>query len=148
MHHIVKPALAIGMAAALAFAAAPAFAEVINLKAELKGSSEVPPNDSPGTGTLEGTFDTDTKVLTWTITYEGTTGPVTAAHFHGPATETAAAAPILPLEGDLASPINGNATLDDQQATDLQGGAWYINLHTEQYPDGELRGQVMKAEAM
>lgn len=148
MHHIVKPALAVGIAAALVFSAAPAFAEVINLKADLKGSSEVPPSESPGTGTLEGTFDTDTKVFTWTINYEGATGPVTGAHFHGPASETDVADPVLPLEGDLASPVNGTATLDDQQATDLQGGAWYINLHTEQYPDGELRGQVLKVEAM
>ena len=52
---------------------------------------------------------------------------------------------MVPIEGDLASPINGNATLDDQQATDMQAGLWYFNIHTEKFPDGELRGQVLKA---
>jgi hypothetical protein len=119
-------------------------AESIAFKADLKGSSEVPPNDSAGTGTVEATFDTDSKAFVWTIDYSGLTGDATAAHFHGPAAPDATAGPVVPIEGSLASPIKGEATLDDQQATDLQAGMWYFNVHTAQYPDGELRGQVLK----
>ena len=43
----------------------PALAEMISLKAELKGSNEVPPNDSKGTGTFTTTYDTASKKLTW-----------------------------------------------------------------------------------
>ena len=43
----------------------PALAETISLKAELKGSNEVPPNDSKGTGTFTTTYDTASKKLTW-----------------------------------------------------------------------------------
>jgi hypothetical protein len=125
--------------------AAPAQAEMLNMTAELNGASEVPANDSAGTGTLEATYDTDTKMFTWTVTYEGLTGDATAAHFHGPAAPDANAGPVVPIEGDLASPIEGSATLTDEQATQLQDGMWYFNLHTAQYPDGEIRGQVMKA---
>lgn len=147
MHHFLKPALA-AATIALMFSAGPALAEVLNFKAELKGASEVPPNEATGTGTVDATFDTDTKVLTWTINYEGLTGPATGAHFHGPAAEDAVADPVVPIEGDPASPISGNATLDDQQASEFQSGMWYFNIHTETYPDGELRGQVKKVEAM
>jgi hypothetical protein len=133
-----------GAALALVLAAGPALAETVNFKADLKGSEEVPPADSAGTGTVEATFDTDTKVLTWTITYSGMTGDATAAHFHGPAAAGANAGPVVPIEGNLASPISGTATLPDQQATDLQAGMWYFNIHTAQFPDGELRGQVTK----
>ena len=119
-------------------------AESIAFKADLKGSSEVPPNDSAGTGTVEATFDTESKAFVWTIDYSGLTGDATAAHFHGPAAPDATAGPVVPIEGSLASPIKGEATLDDQQATDLQAGMWYFNVHTAQYPDGELRGQVLK----
>jgi hypothetical protein len=108
----------------------------------------VPPNDSPGTGTVEATFDTESKVFTWTINYEGLTGEATAAHFHGPAAVGENAGPVVPIEGALASPIAGEATLDDAQAADLQAGMWYFNIHTAEYPDGELRGQVTAAGAM
>ena len=73
----------------------PALAEMISLKAELKGSNEVPPNDSKGTGTVTATYDTTSKKLTWKGNYSDLTGPATMAHFHGPAEpELQAASPI------------------------------------------------------
>jgi hypothetical protein len=132
-------------AAVLAFAISPALAEQVKFSADLKGASEVPANDSAGTGKVDATLDTDTKAFTWTITYEGLTGEATAAHFHGPAAEGANADPVVPIEGALASPIEGNATLTDAQIGDLQGGMWYFNIHTAKYPDGEIRGQLKPA---
>ena len=131
--------------AALAFSMTPAFAETVNLVADLTAASEVPATDSAGTGKVEATLDTETKVFTWTVTYEGLSGDATAAHFHGPAAEGANAPPVVPIDGALASPINGNATLTDEQMTQLQGGQWYFNLHTAKFPDGEIRGQVKPA---
>jgi hypothetical protein len=122
----------------------PAMAEVVNYGAQLAGSTEVPPNDSAGTGTVEATYDTDSKSFSWTINYSGLTGDAAAAHFHGPAGPSENAPPVVPLEGSLASPISGSATLSDAQAADLEAGRWYFNLHTAQHPDGEIRGQVTK----
>ena len=131
--------------AVLAFSAMPAFAEVVKFTADLTAASEVPPTDSTATGKVEATLDTDSKVFTWTVTYEGLSGDATGAHFHGPAAEGANADPVVPLADPLASPINGNATLTDGQITQLQGGQWYFNLHTAKFPDGEIRGQVKPA---
>jgi hypothetical protein len=131
----------------VALLASPAYAEVLDFHATLTGAEEVPPNTEAGTGTVEATFDTETKVFAWTITYEGLSGDATAAHFHGPADPGATAGPVVPIEGALASPIAGEATLDDTQAADLQAGKWYFNVHTAKYPDGELRGQVMAGKA-
>ena len=128
--------------AVLALTAMPAFAEQLKFSAELTGAAEVPPTDTTGTGKVEATYDTDSKVFTWTITYEGLSGDAVAAHFHGPAAEDANAGPVVPIADPLASPINGNATLTDEQATQLQGGSWYFNVHTAKFPDGEIRGQV------
>lgn len=132
-------------AAVLAFSAMPAYAEMLKFSADLKGASEVPPADSAATGKVEATLDTDTKVFTWTVTYEGLSGDATGAHFHGPAAADANADPVVPLADPLASPINGNATLTDDQIAQLQGGNWYFNLHTAKFPDGEIRGQVVAA---
>lgn len=131
--------------AVLAFSAMPAFAEVVKYSADLTAAAEVPPTDSAATGKLEATLDTDTKVFTWTVTYDGLSGDATGAHFHGPAAEGANADVALPLADPLASPINGNATLTDDQITQLQGGQWYLNVHTAKFPDGEIRGQVAAA---
>src|SRR5579872_6311670 len=128
--------------AALAFSAAAAGAAEMTFKTEMKAALETPPTTSSGTGEVTATYDPASKMLTWTITYSGLTGPATAAHFHGPAKAGEKAAPVVPIKGDLASPIKGMATLTDQQAKDLQAGLWYFNVHTAKFPDGELRGQL------
>ena len=129
---------------ALVSTALTALADQVNFGATLSGAEEVPPNDSPGTGTLEVDYDSETNVLNYTVTYSGLTGDPTAAHFHGPAAPGENAPPTVPVEGALASPISGTATLTDSQEAELLGGMWYFNLHTAQYPDGELRGQVLQ----
>jgi hypothetical protein len=141
----VRPALAAAaVTGLLALSGVPAFAEVVLYKADLKAASQVPPNESKGTGAVEATYDTTSKKLSWTINYSGMTGPATAAHFHGPAATTANAPPVVPIVGSLVSPIKGDATLTDAQATDFQAGRWYVNVHTAVNKDGELRGVVIK----
>lgn len=140
---------AVHLVAAIAiFAGAPngvpaAYAETIALKADLKGANEVPPNISPASGKAEATFDTDTKLLTWTVTYTDLTGPALGAHFHGPSDAGKNAGIVLPFK-TVQSPIQGTATLTENQATDLLAGKWYANIHTAANPGGELRGQMMK----
>ena len=120
-----------------------AYAETIALKADLKGANEVPPNTSPASGKAEATFDIDTKLLTWTVTYTDLTGPALGAHFHGPSDAGKNAGIVLPFKS-VQSPIQGTATLTENQATDLLAGKWYANIHTAANPGGELRGQMMK----
>jgi hypothetical protein len=140
---------AVHLVAAIAiFAGAPngvpaAYADTIALKADLKGANEVPPNTSPASGKAEATFDTDTKLLTWTVTYTDLTGPALGAHFHGPSDAGKNAGIVLPFK-TVQSPIQGTATLTENQATDLLAGKWYANIHTAANPGGELRGQMMK----
>jgi CHRD domain. len=76
-HFVGAIALVIGLGMATASA------ETVALKADLKGSNEVPPNASPASGTAEAKLNTETKVLTWTVTYKDLTGPAVGAHFHG-----------------------------------------------------------------
>ena len=109
----------------------------------MKGSNEVPPNSSPATGKAEATLNTETKVLTWAITYKDLTGPVVGAHFHGPSEPGKNAGIVLPFK-TLQSPIEGTATLTENQAGDLLAGKWYANIHTAANPGGELRGQMVK----
>ncbi|MES2876974.1 MAG: CHRD domain-containing protein [Pseudomonadota bacterium] len=110
--------------------------------AQLSGASEVPPTTSAATGTLEAKLDKDTNTLSWTVTYAGLSSPLTAGHFHGPAMPGQNAGVVVPLGGNLTSPIKGQATLTAAQTADLMAGMWYVNLHTDTNPNGEIRGQV------
>jgi hypothetical protein len=112
------------------------------LAANLSGAAEVPPNDSSGSGMAEATYDKSTNMLRWKVTYAGLTGPVTAGHFHGPAMAGQNAGVVVPFKGSTASPIEGEATITPEQATDLLAGKWYANLHTAAHPGGEVRGQM------
>jgi hypothetical protein len=141
----LRPALAAVALSAFLFTGVAAFAATENYTAALKGSTEVPPNDTKGTGSVTATYDTTSKKFTYTATYSGLTGPATAAHFHGPAAAGVNAPPVVPVAADkLASPIKGDATLTDAQAADLAAGKWYFNVHTAANKGGEIRGQVMK----
>ncbi|WP_322010287.1 CHRD domain-containing protein [Paraburkholderia sp. J12] len=127
-------------------ASSAAFADTVALKADLQPSSEVPPRVSHGHGELDASYDTSTKSLQWTVTYADLSSPITAAHFHGPAPVGQNAKVQVPIaKSDLPSPIKGSATLDDKQAADLMAGQWYFNIHTQQNPAGEIRGQVLPA---
>ncbi|MGH6923206.1 MAG: CHRD domain-containing protein [Propylenella sp.] len=138
MHRSALAAIALG---AILASAGFASAEEKKFTANLAAASEVPPNDSAGTGTAEITFDTESKELTWTVEFSGLTGPATGAHFHGPAAEGENAGVAVAIEG-TESPLSGSATLTDEQVAQLEGGMWYVNIHTEANPDGEIRGQV------
>lgn len=133
------------LASGLAFAGA-AFADTVVLKADLEPSSEVPPRVSYGHGMLNAMFDTSTKALQWTVTYEGLGSAATAAHFHGPAPVGQNAKVQIPIrKGALTSPIKGSAQLTDQQVADLMAGQWYFSIQTVQNPTGEIRGQILPA---
>jgi hypothetical protein len=132
---------AVALAATVALAG-PAFAE--KFKATLDGKSEVPPNTSAGTGTADIDYDAASKKLTWTLTYSGLSGPATAAHFHGPAEAGKNAGVAVAIPNATKSPVSGSATLTDAQAADLEAGKYYVNVHTQANPGGEIRGQVTK----
>jgi hypothetical protein len=132
-------------ASALAFVSIAAHAATINLKADLNASSEVPAKNSAGKGMLMATLNTETHELKYHVEFTGMTGPVVAAHFHGPAAVGANAGPTVPVKGSpLTSPVDGTATLTPAQEKDLLDGKWYFNLHTSANPGGEIRGQVTK----
>ena len=135
--------LAAILLAGVCFLPIAALAEIIQYRIELKGSNEVPPNNSTGGGLALLSFDTDSKKLFWVVTYSGLTGPVIGAHLHGTTTAASNAGILAPFRS-VASPIEGSETLTEAQASGLLAGLWYVNLHTERHPGGELRGQIVR----
>ena len=132
---------------AVASLAVPALAATEHFHADMKGSSEVPPTGSAGTGSADATLDTTAKTLDYTVTWSGLTGPAIMAHFHGPAAPGKNAGVLVPLGMNMAEgltpPLTKTVTLTDPQIQSLEAGQWYVNVHTPAHKGGEIRGQLI-----
>lgn len=123
-----------------------ASAQVLVYEFNLSGLEESPPVVTAGTGEATVTLDTSTFFLTWDVTYQDLSSGVTGAHFHGPATFGTNAGVFLnmaPDTGATSGTMVGDATLTETQAQWVMDGLAYINIHTENNPGGEIRGQVV-----
>jgi len=120
--------------------------------ANLSGPEEVPQNRSTGTGHVILKLNDNVLILNGTI---GTVNPlsntITNGHIHigdpgiaGPPVFTL----VLDVNGtncNISSDIN-YFTLTCEQVRLLKMGKYYINIHTTSFPDGEIRGQIVKAQ--
>jgi len=113
----------------------------MSMNIELTGAQQVPPVETSGSGQVAVTFNNETRELSWKLDYSDLSSDATAAHFHGPADPGETAPPVVPLE-DFSDGAEGSATLTEEQAEQLMAGKFYFNLHTENNPNGEIRGQV------
>ncbi|HSA75791.1 MAG TPA: CHRD domain-containing protein [Candidatus Nitrosocosmicus sp.] len=135
-----------------------AYATLAGFNVELSGNEEVPPVQTDATGSAEFTaphFDN----IGYSVNVSNI-DKVTAAHIHsgkigenGPIvvtlfkTETPSTEPI---NGNLASgnitnanlegPMAGKTVIDLTKSMEL--GETYVNVHTEENPNGEIRGQI------
>jgi hypothetical protein len=141
----------------------------VPLRAKLTGFQEVPPKLSPGTGSFQATVTGST--LSYTLTYSKLSSTVLQAHIHfaqpgvngaiflflcGSATNPGpAGTPACPPDGGTVSrsgvtaadilgvPAQGLTAGDFAAAlTILESGDAYVNVHTINHPDGEIRGLV------
>jgi hypothetical protein len=134
------------------------FAQGEKFVAKLTGNEEVPPSNSKATGTAEfnasGEDSMDYKVSATNIQN------VTEGHIHigkkgenGPIVFTLfrANAPVNQLsENETITSSEFVGQLKDKPLSDLitvmNNGSAYANIHTQQNPNGEIRGQIMVAK--
>jgi hypothetical protein len=131
-----------------------ALAQDQKFTAQLSGQDEVPPTNSQATGMAEFTVMGDS--VEYTVNASGMQG-VTAGHIHSgkqgengpvvvtlfkndsPANEVSETGSITPDK--LEGPMAGKQLTD--LASAMSNGDTYVNVHTEQNPNGEIRGQIM-----
>jgi hypothetical protein len=157
-----------GVAIAVALTAAVAGAQTWT--ATFTGAAEAPPNASPGSGSA--TLSLTGNVLTINGTFTGLLAPTSTAHIHCcvavPQTGTAGVATTTPvfvgfplgvtsgtflLTLDLtqassynAAFITANGNIDGARAAllaGMNGGRAYFNIHSTQFPAGEIRGFII-----
>lgn len=135
-----------------------AYATVAEFSIQLSGDEEVPPVDTLATGSSDFTaphFDN----IGYSVNVSNI-DKVTAAHIHsgksgenGPIvvtlfkTESPSPEPLKGIltsgnisNADLEGPMAGKTLIDLNKAMEL--GETYVNVHTEEHPNGEIRGQI------
>lgn len=132
-------------AALMLLSAGPALADEVMLTGSGSGAEEVPDPGEEG-ATIEGdvTVDTETGVITYTVSVAGNSEDVAAAHIHpGPA--GVAGPPAVPL--DAAAVMSGSqasVTVDAALAAEIAASPqdYYLNAHSASFPAGFARGQL------
>ncbi|HEV7861437.1 MAG TPA: CHRD domain-containing protein [Acidimicrobiia bacterium] len=115
-----------------------------SLRANLSGDEEVPGPGAPNAVGIANVFvDTGNGRLCYRLGYDGINRP-SAAHIHrgGPGQE---GPPVI----DLHPEVNGDEGCVGADPTALRNvqdhpEAFYLNLHTPEYPDGAMRGQLFR----
>jgi hypothetical protein len=108
--------------------------------ATIDGLQEVPPNPSAGTGTGIFILNNAQTQLSFNISYGGLGSPETAAHIHN-APAGVNGGLVFPLPA--ANPKVGVWAIPAAMVAQLLAGNLYVNIHTSQFPGGEIRGQIL-----
>ena len=115
--------------------------------ANLDGLQEVPPNASPGFGSIDGTYDDSTMVFTITSgSYQDLLGNSTAVTLNNGA--IGANGPILAVltldaPGTMTGTVSGaSGALTPANGAALLAENTYINIRSNVFPSGEIRGQL------
>jgi hypothetical protein len=117
-----------------------------DFRADLSGPREVPATDSKGEGYFAATYRPSSRVLEYKINLVRLSGPVRQVGLYGPAAPDQNAVQVAPIDVPFyadRSTVNDGVTLTEQQAREVLAGLWYVNVLTEKYPDGEIRGQIL-----
>jgi uncharacterized repeat protein (TIGR01451 family) len=107
--------------------------------ANLNGGQEVPPNSSTATGTATLLLSSDENEARLALNFQGLSSAQTDSHIHGPAPPGTAGAILFPIPSGQLNDFR--ISLTPQQVQDLKNGFLYVNVHSSNFPSGEIRGQ-------
>ena len=134
--------VAVALVPHVALAKAP---RLLTYFAVLNGGQVVPPSPSNAMGVGFLTFQENTKLICYSISYSQLQGNETEAHLHGapPGQTNAVLYDLVPGSPKVSclGPIKPN------EEKLLKQGRMYINIHTDIFVAGEIRGQVLPVPA-
>lgn len=110
------------------------------VQAMINQAQETPPTGSSAQGFGLFVFNTSNNSLSFNINITPLPSGEVAAHLHQGA--VGVAGPIIaPLP--LGNSINGTLSIPPNQVGNVLSGNTYVNFHSNAFPNGEIRGQVL-----
>ena len=139
--------LALVLAAALGAAAAAQQAPQYRGRLSLMPLDIAMQNVMAGSGVATASLKGST--LTINGTFSGLKTPATVARLHRSAKPGMRGAPIadLTVSGETTGTISGSIELTRDQIADLAAARFYVQVHSEKAPDGNLWGWLFAVEA-
>jgi len=122
----------------------PMFSGDLLIAGKLSGAAEVPAVITDAVGVTSFLLNDTQDAIEVNVSVNGLSGPITGIHVH-----EGAAGENGDVAFNLSDFINGNrvsTTLTDftaEQLAKFLTGAYYLNVHTEANPSGEIRTQLM-----
>ncbi len=108
----------------------------------LSGTNEIPANYSTATGSGTFSYDPLTSVLSGSVVFQGMS--CSGAHIHHGGVGEIGQVAFLLGTVPISSPLTFKSpSLANSERDDLMANKYYINLHSEAYPSGEIRGQIV-----
>src|SRR5947209_5025239 len=117
------------------------------LATTLAGANEVPgPGDPDGSGTATLTLNQGQGQICFTLTVTNLTLPATAAHIHAAPAGVAGPVVVTLVPPDASGVSSGCVSADPDliKAIRQDPAAYYVNVHTTDFPAGAARGQLAK----
>jgi len=109
--------------------------------AQLDGTQQVPVTTSSATGSGRFRIDTIHNLLAYDISYLGLEGSETVASIQGPAERGEDSAPVVHTL-PAGNPKLGQWQYDESMEADILSGRMYVNILTDTFVSGEIRGQI------
>jgi hypothetical protein len=114
--------------------------------ANVDGAQEVPPTGSPAVGFGRVMLNESETQIVASVYYSGLGSGVVLGHIHGPS-GPGGNAPVLfdlaPQTGVTeGSVVGATFAITPSQVQQLKSGQLYFNIHTTNFPGGEIRGQL------
>lgn len=122
--------------------ASPGLVLAAGLAVSLSGSQEVPPNSSAGKANGQIAVAADGTV-SGAITVSGMTP--TVAHIHDGAAGKNGPVIVKLDKTDSGFAVPPGTKFNEAQLASFNAGNTYINVHSEAFPPGEIRGQLTPA---
>lgn len=113
--------------------------------ANLTGAQEVGGGDPDGSASARITIEDNFDQVCWNVSDVRNIGEVTAAHIHVGARGTNGP-PVFTLTKSNEGTWRGCSAGAEWKQDRIEGNPenFYVNLHTAEYPNGAIRGQLMK----
>lgn len=169
MRGMIRKATRFAVPTVALLAAASAQAQITTYTAVMSGANEVPVVPTTGTGFFTATYDASTFTLSLTETFSGLVSATTISHIHcctAPGSNVGVSTPLPSFPGfpagvlagtysnsfDLSLPGSFNPAFVTAQGgllnarnallAGMASGNAYINIHTQGFPGGEIRGII------